>query len=593
MRVPEEIIQQINERIDLVELVSQYTTLTQKGSRYWGLCPFHNEKTPSFAVTPAKGVFYCFGCHKGGTALTFLMEIEKISFPEALQIAARKAGINLPKEKTQSDYNRSALIELYREVADIFYQILAKGPQALNARNYLAKRKISVEIQKHFLLGWAPDARGWLFDYLLKEKNYSAFFLAKSGLFLNNGRDAYFAGRLIFPIMNIRGEVIAFGGRTLCDRGPKYLNSPETTLFHKGQQLYGLWQAYPHIKQAGFCYLVEGYMDTLAMHQVGLLNTVAPLGTALTEDQAKLIKRYCPKVKLVFDADEAGQIATKRALEILESQGLEAEVIELSGGKDPAEIFEKDSSQELKKVLNYSINSFQYFFKQALSRYQTTTPEGKVGVVKFITPLLFKVQSEVKRDAYITLLAEALELSPQAIKQDLIKIRGPKGLAINRNNLQPTSPKLQFSDEFYLMQAVALNFSFFGELRKWIKIDDLEDNLAKELYLTMENCFRSDLNTLQHLLERIDNNIIKNVLIEKACSDEFSLNPEKLITDSIRRLRHKILERKKRLLIQELRQAEKNKAHEDTIRELQLEIMYLDDELNKLKAREIWQKQAN
>ncbi|HEQ71548.1 MAG TPA: DNA primase, partial [Spirochaetia bacterium] len=559
-----------------------YTTLTRKGDRYWGLCPFHSEKTASFSVTPEKNVFYCFGCHKGGSALTFLMEMEKLSFREAVELAAKKTGVEIRiSESREGDLKRDALLELNERVSRTFSHLLATHEKGETARRYLDARHISPEIRDRFRLGYALPDPEWLYGFLRK-KNYSDEFLSRSGLFRNDTR-SYFRHRLIFPITNQRGEVVAFGGRALDDYGPKYLNSPETSFFHKGSNLYGIEHALPAIRENGVCHVVEGYTDVLALHASGVTSAVAPLGTALTETQVRLLSRYSNKAVLVFDSDEAGLKATFRAVELLERVGLESEVVELAGKKDPAEIFEKDGSQELKKVIQYSINSFHYLLKKAMTRFDGATPGGKEGVVAFIAPIVENVQSAIRRDAYIDMAADCMGVRLESLRRDLGRhaTTGRK-----RTEEAPAAQSPPVSDELFFLLAVAVAGDAFPGVRREVRLEDLEDQAAKELYIALEECFRHDEDGIEKLAARVSDPEIGRLLFEKVSSDEFTLNREKLVSDGIRAVRQKSLERKKSEVVTKLRAYEKQTADFSVIRDLQLEIMYLDEELKKLRVRE-------
>ena len=344
MRIPESTLSEIRNRLDIAEVIGETVTLQRRGGNYVGLCPFHQEKSPSFNVTPDKGVFYCFGCQKGGTIFDFIMEIEKVPWRDAVELLARKAGIEIPREDEQRDgINRESFLELYRRVAGSFHWLLMEGQQGEAARTYLESRGLRRETLEAFQVGYAPPERDWLFKFLA-QKSYSADFLGKVGLFIDNSRGregALFAGRVMFPISNARGEIIAFGGRAMGDAQPKYLNSPETAFFRKGENLFGLDKAVQPIRKEGCFILVEGYMDVIAMHQAGVANCVAPLGTALTEAQVRLLKRYAGKALLLFDSDAAGQNATERAIELLESQDLLVQVAVVTGGKDPADLVQR------------------------------------------------------------------------------------------------------------------------------------------------------------------------------------------------------------------------------------------------------------
>jgi DNA primase len=584
MRIPEETINRITEKLDITAIVGEYVPLVKKGSRYWGLCPFHNEKTPSFAVTPEKGVYYCFGCHKGGSLLTFIMEMEKLSFVEAVQLAAKKAGVEIELESRDPDApKKEAFLDLYQRVAQSFAHILKNSAAAENARRYLESRRLGEDIRNRFSLGYAPPQREWLYDFLRK-KNFSDDFLARSGLFIREKR-AYFANRIMFPIVNARNEVVAFGGRILSDMGPKYLNTPETSFFQKGANLYGINNALPLMKESGFFYLVEGYIDVMAMHAAGITNCVAPLGTALTERQARLLKRYCSKAVLVFDGDTAGVQATARALEIFEACDVETEVVELQERKDPAEIYEKDDIEALHKAMKCSINGFQYILKRAMTHNDMTTPRGKEGVVAFISPYLSKVQSQIRRDAYIEAIAEALGVREETLRLDLSRSRSVRAAPAAAQTASER-PAADLNAELLFMLAAAIVENGFPEVRKAVRLEDLHDAGARQMYIALEECFRNDEFSMEQLLGRIEDESIKTLLTEKASTEGFFPDPEGYIKTSIRRIKELSLKRKQDEIDAKLKDYDKQKTDYFVLRDLQLEKMYIDEELKKLTARD-------
>ena len=323
MRIPEEKLQEITEDIDVIAVVGQYVTLQKQGRKYIGLCPFHNEKTPSFNVDPEKKFYYCFGCQKGGTIFNFLMEIEKLSFPEAAKRLAQKSGVTLDLKGGEEVFNDKwlSLRELYSRVSGSFHYLLGEKPEAAEGRAYLEERLVSPAMIDRFELGWAPKERYWLFNFLRK-KNYSPEFLKESRLFSEkNPKASFFWNRIIIPIRSSSGQVIGFGGRTMGGEGPKYINSPESRFFKKRKNLYGLDQAISGIRKTGEFILTEGFFDVIAFFQAGIERAVAPLGTAFTEEQAKVIRRYAAKGVIVFDGDEAGIRATSKAIQLCEEGG--------------------------------------------------------------------------------------------------------------------------------------------------------------------------------------------------------------------------------------------------------------------------------
>jgi len=343
MKIPDSILSEILEKLDAVEIIGEYVQLKKVGNRYWGLCPFHHEKTPSFTVSPDKGVYYCFGCHKGGGLFNFIMDIESVSFVEAVNILGEKAGVNIKTEKTDKmDTARKTMEELYKKVAGSFHYLLINNEQAKDYFKYLLNRSINKNTIEKFIIGYAPSDVRWLFNFL-KKKNYREEFLKTSGLFFERNSEllSLFYDRIIFPILNTHGDIVAFGGRTLKNNTAKYINSPETLIFHKKDNLFGIYQALKNIRQKKEFILVEGYMDVLAMHQAGFINTVAPLGTAFTSSQARRLKRYADRGIVAFDSDSAGIEATVRAIHILEKIGIQTSVTDFGELKTPLRFCKK------------------------------------------------------------------------------------------------------------------------------------------------------------------------------------------------------------------------------------------------------------
>jgi DNA primase len=517
MRIPESVLSQIRDKLDIAEVVGEHVALQRKGGRFWGLCPFHQEKSPSFTVTPDKGVYYCFGCHKGGTLFDFIMEVEKVPWRDAVEILAKKAGIEIPRDdEERGGIKREAFFELYRRVAGSFHWLLKEGPQAGAARKYLEGRGVPQEIQESFQLGYAPADREWLFRFLT-QKNYSPDFLSRTGLFMDGSRGrggSLFADRIMFPIANARGEVIAFGGRSIGDAQPKYLNSPETAFFRKGENLFGLDKAAQAIRQSGAFVLVEGYMDVLAMHQAGLTNCVAPLGTALTEQQVRLLKRYASKVVLLFDGDAAGQKATERAIEMLEGQDLMVQAAVVPGGQDPADLVQKGEIEQLRALLEHPQESFPYLLGTALSRHDRTRAEGREAIRDYLFPFIAAPASPMRRDGYLSLLADTLETDVQAVRDDFSGWRGRRRLGPARQAAetarQGSAPQEEkgVTSDLFLMLAVATNRDLFPLVRNGgIVLSDLDDERARTLFVALEEAYRAEEKSFEALCEPIQSSI--------------------------------------------------------------------------------------
>ena len=576
MRIPDHILAQITDRLDMQAVVSEYVHLEKKGGRLWGLCPFHTEKTPSFTITPDKSVFYCFGCHKGGSLFTFIMEVEKLSFVEAVRLLAEKAGVEIELEEGDSK-RKGAYLELYRRVAGTFHHLLLNHPEGSRARSYLKGRAVPEDTWKIFQLGYAPANRLWLYKFLI-EKKFSKEFLASSGLFSGQEPVALFRGRIVFPILNHRNEITAFGARSLrADVQPKYLNSPETQVFRKRETLYGASGVFQKIRREDSFVLVEGYMDVLALWQAGVENCVAPLGTAVTAEQVRLLKRYASRGALLFDTDEAGIRAAERTIVLCEQQDLATEVVRLARGSDPADILEKEGPEALKQKLKSTINSFQFYLGTAHSKFDSRTPDGKRAVIRHLSPYLISLDSQVKRDGYFRLVAEDLGVDFESVRSDLL--RGAER-SITRSNSHRAAEVQGISADLFFLLAVAVNREFFPEVRKTVVVDDLEDLGARKYFVALEECYRQGETTEEALLRRLEDEELRDLLLGKTASGEFTINPERLIRDGLREIRRRSLEKRRRSVVSALTRSKDQDPRK--LKELLAEKMYLDEELQKL-----------
>ena len=405
MRYSDDIIEEVRMKNDIVDVISQYVKLTRKGSSYFGLCPFHNEKTPSFSVTPSKQMYYCFGCGAGGNVYNFIMEYENYSFGEALSHLADRAGVELPKieysrEAREKAEQRANLLEINKLAAQYFYyQLRREGGKT--AYGYLTGRGLSEETIRKFGLGYSDKYSDDLYKYL-KGKGYSDELLRESGLFnVDERRGMYdkFWNRVIFPIMDVNNRVIGFGGRVMGDGKPKYLNSPETKIFDKSRNLYGLNVA--RTTRRKYLILCEGYMDVISMHQAGFTNAVASLGTALTSGHASLLKRYTQEVLLLYDSDEAGVRAALRAIPILREAGVNSRVVNLRPYKDPDEFIKNLGAEAFEERLEQASDSFMFRVSIAESEFSMEEPQGQNRFFERCAEMLLELKDELERNLYI------------------------------------------------------------------------------------------------------------------------------------------------------------------------------------------------
>ena len=405
MRYSDDIIEEVRSKNDIVDVVSQYVKLTRRGSSYFGLCPFHNEKTPSFSVTPGKQMYYCFGCGAGGNVFNFIMEYENFTFGEALKYLADRAGVELPKieyskEVREKAKEKSELLEINKQAAQYYYYQLRTEKGAAGYQ-YLSGRGLTEETMRSFGLGYSDKFSDGLYRYL-KSKGYKDDRLRESGLFNVDERHGMydkFWNRVIFPIMDVNNRVIGFGGRVMGDGKPKYLNSPETKIFDKSRNLYGLNVARKTRKN--YIILCEGYMDVISMHQAGFTNAVASLGTALTSGHASLLKRYTQEVLLLYDSDEAGVRAALRGIPILREAGVNSRVVDLKPYKDPDEFIKNMGAEAFEDRLNRASDSFMFRVRVAEGEFPMEEPQGQNRFFERCAEMLLELKDELERNLYI------------------------------------------------------------------------------------------------------------------------------------------------------------------------------------------------
>ena len=433
MYYPDELVEEIRVKNDIVDVIGSYVKLQKKGRDYFGLCPFHNEKTPSFSVSRQKQMYYCFGCGAGGNVLTFLMEYENYSFQEALKVLADRCGVQLPEieisqeERKQAD-QKTVLREIHKLAATFYYAQL-RSDRGKTAYNYLKNRQLTDETIRAFGLGYAGKGNSDLYRYL-KGKGYGDEILMKAGLFsMNEKQGVYdrFWNRVIFPIMDSNQRVIGFGGRVMGDGKPKYLNSPETIIFDKSRNLYGLHRA--RTARKPYFLICEGYMDVIALHQAGFTNAVATLGTALTAGHASLIRRYVQEVYLTYDSDEAGTRAALRAIPILKEAGITARVIRMDPYKDPDEFIKKLGKDAFEERIAKARNGFMYGLEVLERDFDLKTPEGKTAFLKEAAKRLAEFDEEVERSNYIEAVAKTYDVRVQDLRSLVVRQAVSSGLA--------------------------------------------------------------------------------------------------------------------------------------------------------------------
>ena len=423
MAFPPSFLDDLVERNPIEDVVSQYVSMTRRGGRLFGLCPFHGEKTASFSVTPDNGLFYCFGCHKGGGVINFVMEIENLSYPDAVRFLAKRAGMEVPEdEQYHSRYRQQERLWALSAEAARFFHAQLYQPAGAQALAYARGRGLSQKILTNFGMGYAPDRWTALLE-AMEAKGYTQQELLDAGLALRHAEKGTvydrFRNRLMFPIIDVRGHVIGFGGRVMDNSTPKYLNSPDTLIFNKRKNLFAMNLA--KRSKAGRIILVEGYMDAIALHQYGFDSAVASLGTALTQDQVALLARYTDQVVLIYDGDEAGQNATRRALPMLERSGLQIRVLTIQGAKDPDEYLQKFGADRFKLLLDGAENQMEYQIAALARKYDITQDSQKVEFLQAAADLLAEVGSGVEREVYGGRIAQAAGVSYDTLKLEIDK----------------------------------------------------------------------------------------------------------------------------------------------------------------------------
>jgi len=426
MIYPVELIEEVRLRNDIVEVVSSYVKLERKGRRYFGLCPFHGEKTPSFSVEPSKQLFYCFGCNKGGSVIQFVMGIEHLDFLEALKLLADRAGITLPEPDDNEERERSRIrkeiLDINKEAARFFFSVLA-GRDGHEAQAYLKKRGLTEKTIRQFGLGLSPPGWNELTERLLA-KGIPESLLISSGLSVKAKSGELvdrFRGRIMFPIFDIRGNIVGFGGRVMDQSQPKYMNSPDTPVYNKSRELYGL--NYARQSKSKRLLIVEGYMDVISLHQAGIDYAVASLGTALTQMQAWILKKYAEEVIIGYDSDSAGQAATMRGLEILEKTGCNVRVLVIPDGKDPDEYIRNNGPEKFKNLVDRAISLLDYKIRVNNNMHNMDTVDDKLKLLNGIADILAGLDNSIERELYIKNYAEQYGISSESLASEVEKRR--------------------------------------------------------------------------------------------------------------------------------------------------------------------------
>ena len=563
MYYPEELIEEVRSRNDIVDVISGYVKLTKKGSSYFGLCPFHNEKSPSFSVSREKQMYYCFGCGAGGNVFTFVMEYENYTFVEALKMLAERVGIDLPemeysKEAKEKADLKTSVLEVNKLAAKYYYAQLKTEQGKLAHTYFLTKRNLSEETITAFGLGYSNKYSDDLYRYL-KTKGYRDEVIAKAGLIsVDERKGVYdkFWNRVMFPIMDANSRVIGFGGRVMGDGKPKYLNSPETIVFDKSRNLYGLHRA--RTSRKSYFLICEGYMDVIALHQAGFTNAVASLGTALTSGHASLIKRYVNEVYLTYDSDEAGTRAALRAIPILKEAGITAKIIRMDPYKDPDEFIKNLGAEAFEERIQKARNGFMFSLEVLEREYDMHSPEGKTEFYHEAAKRLCTFEEEIERNNYIEAVAEAYHIGYENLRKLVGTMAVKTGLATPAvKPKQSVKKESQREDGNITSQKALITWlledeKIFQQIRNYITPKDFTEELyttvAELLYEQYEEGELNPAKIMNHFTDEEEHREVASLFHTKIKELTTKSEQEKALKETIIRVKHHSIEHATKML---------------------------------------------
>ncbi len=563
MRYTDEFIEQVRAGSDIVDVISGYVHLQKKGANYFGLCPFHNEKSPSFSVAPNKQIFYCFGCGAGGNVITFLMKYENYTFQEAVKVLAQRAGIPVPElnyseEMKKAQARRSQLLAVNKEAATYYYRLL-RSPKGKNGLAYFQQRELSDATMNHFGLGYADGSSSDLVRHL-KQKGFSDEIITASGVAVfdeKRGLHDKFWNRVMFPIQDINHRVIGFGGRVMGDGKPKYLNSPETEIFDKSRNLYGLHLAKQTRK--GYFIICEGYMDVIAMHQAGFTEAVASLGTAFTAGQAALMKRYVSTVILSYDSDNAGVKAALRGIKILKEAGLTGKVLNLKPYKDPDEFMKALGKEEFEKRIQEAENCFYFEIRMLEGEFDLKDPAGRTAFTRELAKRLCGFEEEVERENYLRAMAEKYYIDAGALRRMVASygqtVTEEKKPLPARNYQKPGSSGAASKKEEATLRPQRLLLTWlsdypglYAQVKKYISWKDFSEGIcqqaAQALFEELEKGKQGSASVISQFTKESEQQQIVDILNTRVRGLETKEEKEKAFKDALYAVRKNSYERK-------------------------------------------------
>ena len=596
VRYSEELIEEIRSNNDIVDVISGYVTLKRSGRNFFGLCPFHKEKSPSFAVSPDKQIFHCFGCGAGGNVIHFVSKIEGLDFKDTLELLANRIGMELPSLDNYEDDKTAKLKKRVYEINEIaarFYHENLYKPTSKIAQDYIKKRKLDNRTLKAFLIGYSGNFNELYL--LLKQKGFTVEEMLASSLIKRTQEGGFidsFRKRLMFPIQDVRDRVIAFGGRVLDDSKPKYINSPENIVYSKGRNLFGLNVAKKHDTKK--IIIVEGYMDAISLYQRGITNVVASLGTAMTEAQGRLLRRHSEQVILGYDADGAGQAAILRGMEILQNLGCDIRVLQIEGAKDPDEYVVKYGPERFQKCVDNSISLVEFKVKILKKELNIENTNDKIKFLNEIAKILAKISNQMEREIYITKLSKEYQISQEAIQAEVNKLlfagnTGSKKLEKKVVTMKPqieeqnnsVSPAMLKRENMVIYLLINETEQCYEKLKNVIQVNDFKDNLNKQILKKLyEELEKGNINT-SHILDWFEEENIINHITEIMAYDFEITDVQKAVEDLISVYEKEKLVSRRNDIIKQLENGESLETEERKLLENELNSIIL--KLAKIK----------
>ena len=584
-------IEKIKGSINIVDVISEYVDLKPSGKNYKGLCPFHNEKTPSFIVNQEKGIFHCFGCGVGGNVFTFLMKLKGLSFVDAVKLLAKKAGIDIVENKRWNK-DKSEVSNLYKinELAAKFYKRLLFSNEGIKALKYLRSRNIFDESMEKFIIGFAPNGWDRIIKFMksqkVKEKD-----LEEIGLIVKKkntiGYYDRFRNRIMFPIQDSIGRIIGFGGRKLENRDdiPKYLNTSDNKLFHKGKSLYGFYNAEQYIRKEDCVFIVEGYLDVISMYQAGIMNVVAPLGTALTKDHIEFIIRYTKNIYLALDQDEAGQKATVRGINLFHTIGIDPFVIRFPAGLDPADFLSKYNRDEFKLLVNESLSGIKFLIQYFSKNDNSFNAQEKLAIIEELSNFYKDINDEIIKDEMIKEISERLLIEKSVVKNELSRFIKKENKYFSDKeftNTEIDGQKNRIKKELYLILLILNNKDFFELAYTRLDSTHFIGKWTKKLWNIMAELYENNELDIPTVFNQIQNEKFINFISGKLMDEALYINPKEQLIDLISYLKEKLLKEKLEDINKMIRRAELEND-EKTIDDLLTEKQMYRNELKKVE----------